>query len=116
MREVLQQDSLLPIDVLKSQSVNSVSDYLLNATALSLSSYPDPFTETLTLDVTLDTASDVRVDITSIEGGRAFTALDRAMGPGRHAVTIMPDLPSGTYVATLIAGTRRTSRIVHCAR
>ncbi|HVZ40515.1 MAG TPA: DUF1501 domain-containing protein [Candidatus Kapabacteria bacterium] len=115
MREVLQKDDLTPLDVLQSPA-SGVQENRTIAAGTGLRSYPNPFSTSATLEVQLASASDVRIDLASVDGARVATLLNRHLDAGTHRVPVNVDLRSGTYICTMRTGGHTTSHVMQCVR
>jgi hypothetical protein len=72
--------------------------------------YPNPFNPSTTIEFTLPASSPVRLSVYSILGQEVATLVDGVLTPGTHAVRFDgTSLPSGVYVARLLAGARTAS-------
>ena len=113
MREVLQDDSLLPLDVLQSQSSGAGVHAHVE---VSLGSHPNPFAGSTTLELRLPRAAHARLEISTIQGRRIATPLDRWIEGGVHRIPFAEDLPAGIYICTLRAGAYTATHTLRCVR
>jgi hypothetical protein len=111
-REILQDDSITPIDVIKPQK-SGVRPSSTNT--LALRNYPNPFTTATTFSFDLDQPSYVKLEVTDVRGGIVAIPVEKYLAPGRHEVPFMASLPTGTYFCTIYTGgkpiTQRIERI-----
>jgi len=115
MREVLQKDDLMPIDVLKSPA--GVGRGAGTEAGMAITgSYPNPFTTSTVVEIRLDRAADVALDISSIDGRTVVRLADRRMEAGVHRIPFVGDIPAGTYLCTLRAGGRADTYVMKCVR
>ncbi|MBX2821718.1 MAG: DUF1501 domain-containing protein [Rhodothermaceae bacterium] len=65
--------------------------------------YPNPFSESTTLQFTLDKTSKVRLQVFDITGREVQSLMNRTLAAGTHTVEFHgSDLPSGIYITRLI--------------
>jgi uncharacterized protein (DUF1501 family) len=116
MRQVLQAESISPIDVIKAQA-GRAPDALRTDTGVRLESIaPNPFVDRASVAFRLDRASRVRMSITSTRGETIATVLDGTFAAGEHREPIALDLAPGIYVCTLESARGRDSQVIHCVR
>jgi len=73
--------------------------------------YPNPFNPSTAISFTLREASQVRLAVYDVRGREVAVIADRFFAAGDHVETFRAaDLPSGTYVYRLDAGSHRVSR------
>jgi uncharacterized protein (DUF1501 family) len=117
MREVLRDDTLTPVDVLKSQQPSSVREGKGATGSLAIAgSYPNPFASSMTVEITIDRPCNALVELTTPDGRRVATLADRRFEAGSYRLPFSGDLPSGTYLCTLRTGEQRVARAVRCVR
>ena len=69
--------------------------------------YPNPFTNSTTIDYELNDARDVSIEVYNLQGQLIRQLYEGSQGPGKHTVTwdgsngSGSDLPSGLYLMTL---------------
>ncbi len=72
-------------------------------TALSLTSYPNPFNPMTTISFTLPQASDVALTVYDILGQQVAQLIDGRVAAGEHRLTFdAANLPSGLYITRLV--------------
>ena len=65
--------------------------------------YPNPFSESTSIQFTIDKTSKVRLQVFDITGREVQMLINRTMAAGTHAIDFQgSDLPSGMYIARLI--------------
>jgi len=110
--EILQDDTITPIDVIKSQKSGVQPPSVSNVT---LASYPNPFTTATTFSFTLDQPKYVKLEVTDIRGGIVAVPVEKYLAPGRHEIPFAVSLPTGTYFCTMYTGgkpiTQRIERV-----
>lgn len=116
MREVLRQDDLIPLDVLKAQASGVREDNVVAGGVAIRGNYPNPFAGSTTIEIRLDRASNVVLELSTITGKRVERLVNRHLEAGVHRIQYNGDLPSGSYVCTLNAGGRTASHVVRCVR
>jgi uncharacterized protein (DUF1501 family) len=116
MRDVLQKDDIIPLDVLKSQASSVARDRSIRGGVAITSVAPNPFGSATTLEFIVDRPGHVRLQVAALDGRVVATPVDRYMEAGDYRVPVMGDFPSGTYLCTLRAGDRIDSRPVQCVR
>lgn len=80
---------------------------------ISLSSYPNPFNSTVTIEYDLPISSDVRLDVFDIQGRLTATLFNDFTSAGSHSVSWSPEqLASGVYFASLKLSTEIVTRKV----
>ncbi len=109
-----------PLGVIKTQrGINSTP---AQASSMVLSNYPNPFATTTMLQLSLDNASDVSIEISNIAGQHLGAILQRRLAAGLHQIPFDPmqitgrPLASGTYICTVSAGTERITHMIECVR
>jgi hypothetical protein len=75
---------------------------------VSLSGFPNPFTEKTTLKVTIPSSCHVKVTIFVISGKEVATIADNPMSAGTHRLEWISGQPAGYYLCKLVAGTQTT--------
>lgn len=100
--------------VLGAQAAVEAARKELLPTTISLSNYPNPFTERTTIRYTLPEDDDVQLVVYDLLGRAVQHLVDGYQEAGQHDVTVDGSaLPSGTYVYRLRAGeTIETGRFV----
>ncbi|MBC8146189.1 MAG: DUF1501 domain-containing protein, partial [bacterium] len=116
MRAVLQTDTIIPIDVIKSPfgSASRESGHAGIASILGVT--PNPFTTRTMIRFQLARASRATMMISNPRGQRIATIADGAFTAGEHRIPLSLDLAPGMYVCTLVAGTDRATQVIHCIR
>jgi hypothetical protein len=90
--------------------------------SIGLANFPNPFTATTTLQLTLATTNDVTIDISNVAGQHLGRMTEQRLAAGLHQIQFDPmqllgrQLASGTYVCTVSAGSERVSRMIQCVR
>ena len=105
-------DAVLPL-TLNAAAVLRTDDGAIPERFETLASYPQPFTERVTLPFTLPAAARVRLDIYDSLGRHVARVVDRSMQAGAHRLDWSPPagLPGGNYYYQLRAGARLRSGI-----
>ena len=83
---------------------------LVGGGAVSFTVYPNPFNPVANITFTLPTDEHVHIEIYNIVGQRIGTLVDLNLAAGKHHVPFdvsMFNLPSGTYLANIVAGPYR---------
>ncbi len=75
-----------------------------------LSSYPNPFTDRLTVSYRLQSASDVTLEVFDVLGRRVAVLVDRVVEAGDHHVDWLGDEANGAYLASGVHFLRMTTR------
>lgn len=115
MREVLQNDELIPLDILQTPS--SVERAGRSDAGVAIAgSYPNPFTTSTTLEIRLDRASDVVLDISTIDGRSVQRLVNRRLEAGVHRIPFTASLPAGSYLCTLRAAGRVDTHVLKRVR
>jgi hypothetical protein len=90
--------------------LTGVSEYKNNNLAIS-QNYPNPFSGTTTIDVTLKKASDLSIEVMNTLGQVISTQSMKSVSPGIHTFTINgSDLSSGLYIYTVKTGDSSVTR------
>ena len=66
-----------------------------------VSTYPNPFTDQVSVGFTIPAPSSVRVELYDVLGRRVFQLADARYNPGEHVVQLAPDLVPGVYMLRL---------------
>lgn len=75
---------------------------IIDPTAPMLRAYPNPTTETLTIDFSVPTAGPVTLSLTNLLGQRVRTTTPETLSTGDHSRTInLRGLPAGRYIVTV---------------
>jgi YVTN family beta-propeller protein len=78
---------------------------------------PNPASDRATVRFSLASAAHVRLEIRSVDGAIVATPLDRTIDAGAHSVELpIDELPQGTYLYTLRAGSSVVSRMMQVIR
>lgn len=117
MRTVLQDDTVIPLDILQAQKsgTDRRAEYAERSFSIA-GAYPNPFRGTTTLEISLDRTANVQLDVTTMAGERVATLLSRQMTPGNYRIPLAESLPAGTYLCTLRDGQRMATQVVQCVR
>lgn len=82
-----------------------------------LAPWPNPFADAATFEFTLDGPAPVRLDLFDATGRKVASLVDDHLAPGTHAVVLRAEgLAAGPYLARLVSGSRRASRVVLLVR
>jgi hypothetical protein len=90
-------------------------DYLLHVErelrsepcSIQIAGYPNPFNGSITLNITIDKGMYSIIKIYSLLGQEISVLRSEYLDKGQHRVIWSPEnVPSGTYVAVLSAGTK----------
>ena len=114
-REVLQNDDLIPLDVLQAPSSVRERDRRAGGVTL-LGAAPNPFAGSTRIEFSVARPDHVIVEISSMEGGRIVRLFDGHLETGSHQVRFEGDIPSGNYLCTVRTSTGTDSRILTCLR
>ena len=115
MREVLQSETVRPIDVIKTQTSSARRDTA--ATTMSISgAAPNPFIDHTTIAFTLSRPSRVVMTLSTPRGERIATLADGHYAAGSHRVPASLGLAAGMYICTLDNGVERATQVIHCVR
>ncbi len=110
MREVLADDTLIPIDILrKPSSVPSEAPGLSTASVLVR---PDPFRTSAIAELRLPAAGEVSLELSTLHGKRVTGLFSGRLEAGTHAIPFTVDVPPGVYLLTLMSGGRSVTRTV----
>ncbi len=113
--QILQNEDLNPVDVLKAPL--SVTDRREGRGGVALvNATPNPFRNTTEIAFRVDRTSRVKIEIRSMDGGRAVTLMDRTVEAGQHRTRFEGDMPSGNYLCTIQTESGMDSRILTCVR
>jgi uncharacterized protein (DUF1501 family) len=115
MKSVLQNNDLVPLDVIKTPSSVRRESAVAGGMAI-LGNYPDPFVDATSIDVMIDRPRDVRIEITPVTGGTGILLFDGRLEPGRHRIPFSGVLPSGVYICTMRGGDRLLSHPIRSIR
>ena len=96
--------SYTPLDIIESPSEPVAIETPEEVGAFSLhQNFPNPFSESTSLQFTIDKTSKVRLQVFDITGREVQMLMNRTLAPGTHSVEFHgSDLPSGIYIARLI--------------
>ncbi len=113
--------TVTPLGVIKPQA--GIDGWKVGQpSTLSLSNYPNPFSTNTTLQLTLESATDVTIDLSNVAGQRLGRVIQQHLAAGVHQIPLDAmqiagrQLASGTYVCTVIAGSDRISKMIQCVR
>jgi hypothetical protein len=87
-----------------------------------VSNYPNPFTNSTTIELTLTSAESVVIDISNVAGERIARLVDRRLEAGVHQIPFdtrsvgFGALPAGVYLCSAIVGQQRLTRMIECIR
>ena len=112
-RTVLQDETLIPLDILKAQISGSDRNRTTETGVAILGSYPNPFSTSTLLRFSIDRETDVRLDLTSVTGERVAALVNRRLAAGVHEIPLSLDLPPGVYLCALRAGSRTATYAIH---
>ncbi len=115
VREVLQKNDLVPIDLLKTPAGVEQGAAVGSGVAI-MRSYPNPFATSATIEIRLDRAADAVLELSTLDGRAIARLLDRRLEAGAHAVPFTMDLPAGSYLCTLRAAGRTDTYALRCIR
>ncbi|MEN8225613.1 MAG: T9SS type A sorting domain-containing protein [Bacteroidota bacterium] len=95
-----------------------VNDPEESKSQISVSNYPNPFTDKTSIRYTLSHDSHVRLAVYDIFGKEVAELLNEEQAAGIHTIPYLAnDLPAGVYVCRMIAGTGvQSSRMVKVSR
>jgi hypothetical protein len=117
MRQVLQKDDIDPLNVLKSQASGVATSPAVAGSGIAITgSYPNPFTTSTSIELSLDRAADAVLEISTVDGRTVARPVERRLEAGAHRIPVSLDLPSGVYICTLRAGSRASSYLLRCVR
>jgi len=73
---------------------------------------PNPFTDATAIDLRLDRAESVRLEVFDVSGRRVATLVDGRLGAGEHTLRFAPDgaAASGTFLYRVTAGRYQSTR------
>ena len=114
-RLVLQDDDLIPLDVLKAASSVGDRKGISGGVAL-VGATPNPFVESTRIDFRVDRPQRVIIEVSSMKGGRVARLFDRSVEAGTHQVRFEGDLPAGSYLCTIRTESGTDSRLLTCVR
>lgn len=86
------------------------------AAALTLSVYPNPMASSSTISFDLPVGSFAEITLTSMDGKSVQNVLSRTLSSGSFTIPLSTDLPSGSYLLSLRAGSSRVARVVEIIR
>lgn len=110
MREVLADDTLIPIDILRKPS--GVPSEALALSAASVMVRPDPFRSSAVADVRVPAAGHVSLELSTVHGKRVASVFSGRLEAGAHAIPFMVDVPAGVYLLTVVHSGRSVTRTV----
>lgn len=113
-RTVLQDDSVIPIDVLQTPSGVQTGDTYINS--LQVKASPSPFSNFTNIEFFLDKATEAQIEIHSPEGRRVAVIANQYFTSGMHKLNTRLDLPQGAYMLTLRAMGKTATQMVHCQK
>lgn len=95
-----------PFDISITRNLGVSNEITESPREFSLSqNYPNPFNPSSTIEFTLPTAADVRLDVYNISGQLVSTLVDSRMSAGQHSVVFdASNLASGVYLYRIRAG------------
>lgn len=100
-RTILDNDELIPLDVLKAPSSVGGGSGVERGTAI-VAATPNPFASTMTVEFRTAARSSVDLSLYSTDGRRVMTLVDRALEAGTHSVRLDdPSIPTGSYLLRL---------------
>ncbi|MGE3802328.1 MAG: DUF1501 domain-containing protein, partial [Candidatus Kapaibacterium sp.] len=114
-RQVLQDDTLIPLDVLQATSGVRSREERSGSVAL-LGATPNPFVGSTRIDFRVARTDHVVVEISSMEGGRVARLFDGTLEAGKHQVRFEGDIPAGNYLCTIRTGSGTDSKVITCVR
>lgn len=109
-RTVLNDDSLVPVDVIKSQQ-GAVSSNEANST-IALSASPNPFSSATRIALDLPNASHVLLQLSTTDGRVVREIASRHFERGAYQFSVDGDLPAGAYMLLLTTEKERIVRIL----
>jgi hypothetical protein len=116
MRSVLKDDTLLPIDVIKSQTSSVRNPDTAGMGTTILESYPDPFVSSATITIRLERGGQTRLDLVTPSGEQVSTLCNRWLDAGTHHIPLNGDFATGTYLCVLQSGGQRSARTIRRIR
>lgn len=116
MRQVLQSETLRPLDVIKAQASLAPDGSLTAGDAMLTGTHPNPFVDRASVSFRLSRPSRTTLHITSMSGERIATIADRHFVAGEHRVALALELQAGMYLLTLDTSGARDSQVIHCMR
>ena len=114
-RTILEDDDLLPLDVLKEPSSVGNRENRSGGAAL-LGARPNPFTESMSVEFRTTVAGPVRVALFSPDGRVAATLVEQNLPAGTHKAPFNGTLPNGRYLLRLETPSGADTRMVTCLR
>jgi hypothetical protein len=113
-RNVLEDDSLLPLNVLKAPS--GVEEQKSKSTARFVSASPNPFRDKTRIAFRAATSGRVIVEIYTLEGRRVARLHDASVAAGDHSVVFGGDIPAGTYLCRITTASGTDTRAITCLK
>jgi uncharacterized protein (DUF1501 family) len=110
MRQVLADDTLMPIDILRKPSSAPTESRALAAASVRVR--PEPFRSSATADLSLPLSGPVSLDLSTVHGAHVATLFSGRLEAGTHSIPFTVDLPPGVYLLTVLAAGRRVTRTV----
>jgi hypothetical protein len=110
MREVLADDTLVPIDILRKPSGVASAATALDAASILVR--PDPILSSATAELRLPRGGDVTLDLSTLHGERVARVFAGRLEAGMHAVPFSVDVPAGVYLLTVMHAGHRFTRTV----
>lgn len=114
-RQVLQDDTLIPVNVLQAPAGVASDERGRGGVAL-LDATPNPFRASTEIRFRLDRPGRVRIDLASMDGGRVGAILDATLEAGTHRSRFDGDIPAGNYLCTIRTAWGTDSRLLTCVR
>lgn len=109
---ILQDDTIVPIDVIKPQASGVAQQ--LQPNGITLSNYPNPFTARTTFDFDLNEATYAKLEISNSIGEVLEVVTEKYLATGHHTIDFSKQLPSGVYFATLYTGKAPIVKRIEC--
>jgi hypothetical protein len=70
----------------------------------SVRHFPNPFTESVTLDLQMTESAELRISLFNAAGTQVAELVDRRLDPGRHQILLnLANLPNGTYYYRVVS-------------
>ncbi|MBT6581729.1 MAG: DUF1501 domain-containing protein [Bacteroidetes Order II. Incertae sedis bacterium] len=94
--------SFTPLPIIDSTFITSSESVHLPVSARLTGNYPNPFRYRTTIEIELDRAQHIRLEIFDLQGRNLTTLSNRMVSAGTHRISFAAEnLPSGSYFARL---------------
>jgi hypothetical protein len=110
MREVLADDTLMPIDLLRKPSGVAGGRRAMDAASIVVR--PEPVVSNAIAELRLPAAGNVTLDLGTVHGASVGRLFSGRLEAGTHAIPFAVDVPAGIYLLTVTHAGHRFTRTV----